>query len=106
MGWQVDGACYATQLQAVQAAVSREVGKVVSIGTASYVVDVTATTATSATYVYRRVSGTPDITKVTPITVQPCGLLEWQDGLSLAWAVVAIWLGVYALRYLGRIASH
>jgi hypothetical protein len=105
MGWQVDGACYATQLQAVQAAVSGEVGKVVTIGTVSYVVDVTATTSTSATYVYRRVSGTPDITKVTTITAQPCGLLEWQDGLVLAWAVVGIWLAAYGLRYLGRVAK-
>jgi hypothetical protein len=106
MGWQVDGACYATRLQAVQASVSSEVGKVVNIGTAAYVVDVTATTSTSATFVYRRVTGTPDITKVSTITAQPCGLLEWEDGLQLAWAVVAVWLAAYGLRFLGRIASR
>jgi hypothetical protein len=102
MGWQVDGACYATQLQAVQAAVSGEVGKVVTIGTAGYVVDVAATTAASATYVFRRVDGTSDLTQVVSLTPQPCGLLEWQDGLQLSWAVFAIWLSAYGLRFLGR----
>jgi hypothetical protein len=98
--WQVDGACYPTQQQAVQAAAGAEVGKVVTIGTVSYVVDVTATTATSATYVLRRFSGTPDITKVTTLNVQPCGLMTWQDGVQVGWLLIAAWAAAYGVRYL------
>lgn len=103
MSWQVDGTCYSTQLAAVQAAAGAEVGKVISIGTASYVVDVTATTATSATYVYRRISGTPDITRVTTINVQPCGLMTWQDGVQIGWLLIACWAAAYAVRYLAKV---
>ena len=103
MPWQVEGACYATQLDAVRAAVSAEVGKVVTLGTQAYVVDVTATTATSATYLLRCVSCTTNIAKVIPVASQPCGLLDWPDAVSLSWALVAVWLAVYALRYLSKV---
>lgn len=37
-----------------------------------------------------------------PYQPPPCGLLDWQDVQPLAWAVVAVWLAVYAVSFLGR----
>ena len=52
MPFQSGDACYDTAIQANQAAAAREVGSVKQIGTAQYVVDSTAVSATSITYVF------------------------------------------------------
>ncbi len=102
MSYQVGDACYSTQLAAVQAMAAGEIGKITPIGTASYVVDVTATTATSITYLLRNVSTTATVTKVATVTPQTCGLLDTADGLIISWGIAAAWLAAYGLMFLRK----
>lgn len=95
--FQVGDVCYSTQLDAVKAMAAREVGKLTQIGTASYVVDVSATSATSITYILRNVASTATVTKVAPVAVQPCGLLETGDALLISWGIAAVWIGTHAV---------
>lgn len=106
MGWQFEGVCYSTQLQAVQAAAGSQVGKVVELFSAPYVIDIGSTTSTTATYLYRGLGDEPPIEKVIALTPQPCGLLEWEDGLQISWLVVAVWLAAYSLKFLSRVGSR
>lgn len=103
MGWQVGGVCYGTQVAAVQAATSAEVGQVITLGAVAYTVDVTATTSTTATYHLRRISGTPDLIQTVDLTPAPCNLLEGSDGLVLGWSLIGVWVAAYAVKYLSTL---
>lgn len=99
--FQHDGACYSSALASAQAAAASQIGKVVSVGTASYVVDVTGVSAASITYRLQNVASTATITKVATYTAQPCGLLDTADGLVIAWGIATAWLltaGILFLR--------
>lgn len=100
--YQVDQSCYSSQLVAVQAMAAREIGKVTQVGTASYVVDVSATSATSITYILRNVSSTATLTKVATVAPQPCGLLDTADGLIVGWGIAAVWLLTAGVMFLRR----
>lgn len=100
--YQVDGSCYSSQLVAVQAMAAREIGKVVQVGTASYVVDVSATSATSITYLFRNVSSTATLLKVAEVSPQECGLLDTADGLIVGWGIATVWLLTAGIIFLRR----
>jgi len=72
------------------------------IGTATYVVDSTAQTATSITYVLRNVSSSAIVTATEIVTPLPCGLLDTADGLAIAWGIAAAWLITYGVLSLRR----
>lgn len=104
-GFQVGESCYPDALTAVKAMAAGQVGGMRQIGTATYVVDSTAQTATSITYVLRNVSSTAAITTTETVAPVPCGKLDWQDGLTLGWAVAAAWIATAVVLFL-RKAAH
>lgn len=99
---QVGDTCYPSELSANQAIAAGEIGKVVQIGTASYVVNSSTQTSTSITYVLQNVSSTATVTKTATITPIPCQALTAVDGGSMAWMVVAAWVAAYALLFITR----
>ena len=99
---QVENTCYPSELSANQAIAAGEIGKVVQIGTASYVVNSSTQTATSITYVLQNVSSTATVTKTATITPIPCQALTAVDAGQMSWMVVAAWVGVYALLFITR----
>lgn len=103
--YQVGDTCYSTALAAVQALASAEVGGITVIGSKAYVVDATNISGTSITYSFLEVGGTGTMTKVATVTPQPCGLLDWQDGLTLGWAVAAAWIATAVVLHI-RKAAH
>ena len=78
------------------------VGRITQVGTASYVVDVTAVTAASITYKLQNVASTASITKVAVYTPLPCGLLDTSDGLIIAWGIATAWIVTSAVLFLKR----
>lgn len=105
MGYQVGATCYGSADDALSAAASSQVGGVVVHGGAAYVVGVDAVASTSVTYRLAPVAGGQVIQSTVQLAPQPCGLLEWQDGLSLGWGVAAAWILTAAVMHL-RKAAH
>lgn len=101
MPFQVGPNCYASAVQAAQAQASSMAGSVIQ-GPSAHVVDVSAVSETSITYQFTPVGGGSPLTLVAPFTAQPCNLMTAEDGLSIGWSIAAIWLGVYALIFIGR----
>jgi hypothetical protein len=100
--YQVGRECYSSPLAAAQAAAAGSIGSLLQVGTASYVVDVSAVTASSITYRLQNVSSTASITKVASFTPLPCGLLDTSDGLVIAWGIAAAWLAVAGVLFIRR----
>lgn len=105
MAFQVGTTCYGSASDALSAAASSQVGGVVMHGGAAYVVGVDAVASTSITYSLTPLAGGQPIPSVVQLTPQPCGLLEWQDGLSLGWGVATAWIVTAAVMHLRR-AAH
>lgn len=97
MAWQVGSACYGTLEAANTATASAQVGAVVVHGGTAYVVDVSAVTGAAITYELQPVGGGTPITLAASVTPMECGLLDWQDGLSLGWGIAAVWVAVAAV---------
>lgn len=100
--FQFGESCYSTAIDAARASSAAEIGKIVEVGAASYVVDVKAVTATSITYRLQNVASTATITKVAAYTAQPCGLLDTADSLVIAWGIAAAWLITAGVMHLRR----
>lgn len=107
--FQVDGVCYSSALLSVQAMAAKEVGSIRQIGTSQYIVDSTAQTDNSITYIFRNVNKSPTIqtdsqfiTSTESVTPQPCGLLDTADGLIIAWGIATAWLVTYGILFLRR----
>jgi len=98
---QVDGVCY-SETAAVQAMAAREVGRIVTIGAKTYVVDVGALTPSSITYTFSDLTTSTIFTKVVNVTPQPCGLLDTSDGLIIGWLIAVAWLSTAAVLHLRR----
>lgn len=105
MAFQVGATCYGEAEAAVAAIASAQVGTVVVHGGAAYVIDAGGITGASITYSLAPMSGGTAITTVAPVSLQPCGLLDWDDGLVLGWAVAAAWIATAAVMAL-RKAVH
>lgn len=101
-GFQVGDLCYSSSLAAVQAMAAREGGKVVQLGAKTYVIDVTAVTASSITFRFNDVASTAFITKVAVVSPEPCGLLDTADGLVIAWGIATAWLLTAGVLFLRR----
>ena len=83
-----------------------QVGNVVQIGTATYVVNVSSYTDTSITYFFQPVGGGAGFTTAAMVSPLPCGLLDWQDGLTLGWSIAAVWIATAVVINLKRAASE
>lgn len=84
---------------------AREVGKVVEAGSVVYVVDAQVSAAGSITYTLNPVGGGTAVVSSVAVELQPCGLLDWQDGLTLGWGIATAWIVTYAVLHL-RKAAH
>ena len=102
MAFQVGSACYSDAQGAVAAIASGQVGAVVAHGGAAYVVNASDITSSSITYTLSPVAGGTALTVVSPVTPQPCGLLDWEDGLILGWAIAGAWLATAVVMFLRR----
>lgn len=100
--WQFQGSCYPTPLAANQAAASA------SSGVASGGVVVSATSVTDSTITYDVVDLTSGVTtqRVVSVTPQPCNLLGYDDAVQLGWLFIAMFVSVYAVRYLASMADR
>lgn len=105
MAFQVRDTCYASAIEAVGAMASSQVGAVVAVSGNTYVVNAASYTANSITYVLQDVSSTGTLTKVASVNPSPCGLLDWQDGLTLGWSIAAAWIATAVVLHL-RKAAH
>ena len=105
MAFQVGSTCYSTAQDALSAVASSQVGGVVVNGGVAYVVGVDSVQSSSITYRLAPLSGGPVLQNVVQLTPQPCGLLQWQDGLTLGWAVATAWIVTAAVMHLRR-AAH
>lgn len=110
MAYQVGASCYSDASAAVAAIASSQVGTLVQHGGAAYVVDATSSDAASITYRLQPVAPllllpTRTIELTASVTPQPCGLLDWQDGLALGWSVAAAWIATAVVLHL-RKAVH
>lgn len=105
MSYQVGTVCYSTSQQALQAIASANVGSfVVNNGTA-FTVDVVSVSNSGIFYKLRSVA-TGEIVKLDQsFSPQPCGLLDWQDGLLLGWLIAAAWISTAAVMHI-RKAIH
>lgn len=102
MGYQVDSVCYSTELQALSASASSQVGAVVPHGGKSYVTGVSSVSASSITYSFTSLDGLDSFVLVAPMTPQPCGLLDWQDGLTIGWGIATAWIVTVAVMFLRK----
>lgn len=103
---QVLGVCYPSKDSALTALASAEIGKVITLGTSSYVVDASPVLGSSSiTYTLTPLSAGVPIVKVVPVTVPDCQMLDWGDGLLLGWAVAGCWFLVAAVMHM-REAAH
>lgn len=105
MAYQVGATCYGSAESALSAVASAQVGGVVEHGGAAYVVGVDAVASTSITYRLTPLGGGAALQTVVAMQPQPCGLLQWQDGLSLGWGVATAWIVTAAVMHL-RKAAH
>ena len=102
MPFQVDDTCYPTALAANQAIASSQIGRIVQVGSATYVVDSTSQTSTQITYQLRDVASAAVINKTSTVTPVDCQALTAADALEMSWLIVAAWVGVFALMFITR----
>lgn len=102
MAYQVGFICYPTTLAAAQAAASASVGSVVNHGGAAYVVGVDSVTVTTINYSFEPVAGGSPISLSVPFDAQPCNLLTMDDGIHIAWLLIAAWASTYAVMHIAK----
>ncbi|KAF1043558.1 hypothetical protein [Xylophilus sp.] len=105
MAYQVGASCYGDAAAALSATASAQAGAVVVHGGAAYVVDVAGVTSSSITYRLNPVAGGQAIQSTVQMVPEPCGLLDWADGLSLGWGIAVAWIATAAVMHL-RVASR
>lgn len=102
MSYQVGAVCYSSESAAASAIAAQSVGSVVTHGGAAYVVDVANVDQSGINYRLVPFGGGQPLVLSVPVNIQPCGLLEWSDGLALGWAVAGVWISVAAVLALRR----
>lgn len=97
MSFQHGFQCFGTQPEAWAALAASQVGGTYSAGSAVFVIEAAVPSATGIAYALRDlVSGATVAYSVAP-TMEPCALLDWEDGLELGWIVAGIWIIVAAI---------
>ncbi|WP_406622932.1 hypothetical protein [Acidovorax sp. SDU_ACID1] len=100
--WQFAGQCYGTPQAANEAAAAAVSGTVQD----GYAIAASAVTPTSITYEATNISTGAVLMRVVAVDPQPCGLMQREEAMELAWAVAAVLLSVGAVTFLGRVVWH
>lgn len=105
--YQVGDSCFDDAVAAANVATSLQVGQTLTHSGKGHVVSVTSITATSegqasVSYRYQPVDGGASITFAAPYYARPCGRLDWDDGITLGWAVVLVWVSSFGVLFLAR----
>lgn len=100
--FQAGAACYSSPASALSALASSQVGAVIVEGGTARVVGVQSVTDTAITYTLTPLAGGAPLVSTVQLQPQPCGLLTASDALSMAWAIVAVWLVAWGLSVLAR----
>lgn len=100
--FQAGAACYSSPASALSALASSQVGAVIVDGGTARVVGVQSVTDNTITYTLTPLAGGVPLVSTVSLQPQPCGLLTASDGLSIAWAIVAVWLAAWGLSALAR----
>lgn len=64
-----------------------------------YVVDVVSVTTAGITYELTDMLTSSTVSFLSAPSMQPCALLDWQDGLELGWGVGGLWIAVAAVLF-------
>lgn len=102
MAYQVGPFCYGSAAAANTAAASSMVGSIVHQGGSAFVVAVDSVTDSTVTYRFDPVAGGSSFTLAAPASPLACGLLDWQDGLTLGWSIAAVWIATAAVMFLRK----
>jgi hypothetical protein len=92
MSFQHGGQCFSTQVEAWASLAAEQAGSVYSAGSAIFVLDVDAVSASGIAYSLRDMLGSGTVNYVAAPVMQPCALLDFEDGLELGWMVGGIWI--------------
>lgn len=98
--YQHGSACYESAAIVNQLTAASEVGRVVQINGKTYVISVAGVTDSGITYDYLPASGGQQIQQLVPSIPPQCALLTLQDGIQIGWAIVGVWLAVYAITFI------
>ena len=102
MSYQHGGQCFGFLAEAWASLAAAEVGSIRAAGSAVYVVDVSGVSTSGIDYVLTdMVTGSTVAYTATP-AMQPCALLDWQDGLELGWGIGSVWIAAAAILFLAR----
>lgn len=102
---QLGATCYASDADALAAMASAEGGKVVPAGSVVYAVEAVPSGASSIAYTLNPIGGGTPVTSTVAVTIPPCTLLDWADGLTIAWGIAGAWIAAAVLLNL-RKAAH
>ena len=101
MGYLDGESCYASRADALAAFAARNSGSVVQVDGLAYILTVSPLPA-GVQYTFRPAGSGRLFYRVVQLDLRSCDLLEWPDYIVLSWAVVGVWVAVYALRVLRR----
>lgn len=100
--YQLDGACYATPLEAVTSYSANLVGNVVVLGGNSHIVAAVNPGSDGVAVTYQRLNQTTSSTIWVPLNVPECQMMTSVDALSIGWGIAAAWIATYAITFLSR----
>lgn len=100
--FQAGAACYSSPASALSALASSQVGAVIVDGGTARVVGVQSVTDNAITYTLTPLVGGTPLVSTVPLQPQPCGLLTASDALSMAWAIVGVWVLAWGFSALAR----
>lgn len=100
--WQFGSQCYSTP-QAANEAAAAAVSGTVQGGLA---ISASAVSPTSISYEATDLSTGSVFTRVVMVDPQPCGLMQRDDALELAWGVAGVMLTVAAVVFIGRVVWY
>lgn len=100
--FQVEGVCYPSALQAVQAIAARSAGSVVSTGSRAFSLNASTVTDSSITWSKTDLSNGAVTQSTVSITPVPCLLLTAEDGAVISGAIGGVWLTVALILFYRR----
>lgn len=103
MSYQSGDACFPTALAANTASAARMQGSIKQIGTAQYVVDVSAVTDSTISYAFRDVATSSTISSTETVNPVPCQLLSMEDAVEVGWQIALSWFVTYGVVFLIRV---